>query len=246
MPRAYGIEKFHKNEPVWFSNYPPPPPPPRCCLAPGIPRFVPSVKYRRGARYSPNMEIIATNPFFPWKFPIELIAMFRVTLISFFIRRICRLFWNADQKERSHFEYLFQIFSIRANILGSIQTNIYQCCYFITGRNKIKTKFTRNPFHFIPCDIKATNHRALIHDFLSFFSSFFEKGKIHPRWKIIEITKTNTRILLAVIVHPFCSVGGEKLIWMGGERLTPIAYAFFDREIDEHRADVTFHPSLSL
>ena len=21
MPRAYGIEKFHKNEPVWFSNY---------------------------------------------------------------------------------------------------------------------------------------------------------------------------------------------------------------------------------
>lgn len=95
--------------------------------------------------------------------------MFRVTLISFFIRRICRLFWNADQKEGSHFEYLFQIFSIRANILGSIQANIYQCCYFITGRNKIKTKFTRKPFHFIPCDIKATNHRALIHDFLSFF-----------------------------------------------------------------------------
>lgn len=60
MPRAYGIEKFHKNEPVWFSNYPPPPPPPpRCCLAPGIPRFVPSVKYRRAARYSPNVEINA-------------------------------------------------------------------------------------------------------------------------------------------------------------------------------------------
>lgn len=39
MPRAYGIEKFHKNEPVWFSNY--------LRRREESERFVQSVKYRR-------------------------------------------------------------------------------------------------------------------------------------------------------------------------------------------------------
>lgn len=58
MLRAYGIEKFHKNEPVWFSNYPR-----RRDVAPalGIRRFVQSVKYRGGRRYSAKMETIGDS-----------------------------------------------------------------------------------------------------------------------------------------------------------------------------------------